>query len=159
MYYEDTMIMDNETIANINNITDDLYCENCDRTFYNKNAHIKHMSEHRTCDIDGCKFNAHAKIIEKHIMMQHVTGLYKEINNKNTPEEIAKWLTDRKNKYPTAKNVQVKRKIEEQMWRRGERLVKNTKRFNNNNNSNNNNNKQFGGKLKTIINIYNIDNR
>lgn len=126
---------------------DDLYCENCDKTFYNKNGYTKHVSQHRTCSIDGCTFIAHTTIVEKHILMQHVTGLYKEINNKNTPEDIEKWLKDRKNKYPTIRNVQIKRKIEEQMLKRGERLFNKSKRFNN---------KTQFGKLqsKFLINIY-----
>lgn len=51
---------------------------------------------HKLCGIDGCTFSAHPLLIEKHIIMQHNTGLYHKIKNVSTPEEIEKWIMERK---------------------------------------------------------------
>jgi len=48
------------------------------------------------CGINGCKFVAHPKIVEKHIQMQHDTGLAEKIMRLTTPEEIEKWKEERK---------------------------------------------------------------
>ncbi|KAJ8981518.1 hypothetical protein NQ317_011754 [Molorchus minor] len=64
------------------------FCDNCEKHFSFKNAYDKHMSEHRVCGLDGCSFAAHYKIIEKHVKMQHLTGLYDKISYINTPESI-----------------------------------------------------------------------
>lgn len=74
------------------------------------------------CNIDGCQFIAHPKVITKHIQMQHATGLYKKIAKLQDPEEIKKWREERKKKYPTKENVEkaaaaIKEKIE-----RGEKM-------------------------------------
>ncbi|CAH1988379.1 unnamed protein product [Acanthoscelides obtectus] len=106
-----------------------LYCDTCDREFYDENAYNKHMSEHRMCNLDGCTFTAHEKVIEKHVRMQHATGLYDKIRNVNTPEDIAKWIQERKMKYPSKENV-VKRQQEiEERSKRGERITPNNNRF------------------------------
>jgi hypothetical protein len=54
------------------------------------------MAEHEKCPWAGCHLVAHPKILEKHIMMQHLTGLAERIPTLNTPEEIAKWREERK---------------------------------------------------------------
>lgn len=87
------------------------------------------MKEHRVCGIDGCQFVAHAKIVEKHIDMQHVTGLYYRIAQTNTPEDIKKWIEERKRRYPTKENVEKRRKEQEEMFKRGERIQKPKDRF------------------------------
>lgn len=68
------------------------YCEPCDRDFLTAELLDKHMKEHRVCGIDDCKFSAHAKIVDKHVLMQHKTGLYDRMKNSAaSPEEyIAK---------------------------------------------------------------------
>ena len=48
------------------------------------------------CGLDGCKFVAHPKVILKHVQMQQHTGLYKKIGNLYSPEDIAKWIAERK---------------------------------------------------------------
>lgn len=89
----------------------------------------KHLMEHRTCGIDGCTFTAHGNIVEKHIEMQHRTGLYDKIRNVSTPEDIARWIEERKRKYPSKENVAKRMQQQEEMLKRGERLQKNNKRF------------------------------
>ncbi|XP_057653088.1 FMR1-interacting protein NUFIP1 isoform X1 [Diorhabda carinulata] len=104
-------------------------CEPCDRDFVSKFQYDRHVSQHRTCNLDGCKFTAHEKIVEKHVAMQHASGLYDKIRNINTPEEIAKWVEERKRRYPNKENVLKRREKQEQMLKRGERIKKNDNRF------------------------------
>lgn len=71
-------------------------CDRCDRSFKSKELLDQHISEHIPCGINGCKFVAHPKIVEKHIQMQHETGLAEQIMRLTTPEEIEKWRAERK---------------------------------------------------------------
>lgn len=68
----------------------------CDRDFYTEDMLQKHIQEHKTCNIDGCTFTAHPKIVEKHISMQHYTGLYNRMKNFMGEEDIEKWRAERK---------------------------------------------------------------
>ncbi len=72
------------------------HCECCDRGFISKDKYDEHASQHITCGIEGCKFTSHPKIIEKHILMQHKTGLFNRIVKGNSAEEIDKWISERK---------------------------------------------------------------
>lgn len=72
------------------------YCEACDRGWDIKEELDNHNSQHMTCGLEGCTLSAHPKVIEKHIQQQHVTGLYKRITASYNPDDIAKWLTERK---------------------------------------------------------------
>lgn len=87
------------------------------------------MKEHRVCGIDGCTFTAHGKIVDKHIEMQHSTGLYDKIRNISTPEDIARWIEERKRKFATRENIEKSKQQQEEMIKRGERLQKNNKSF------------------------------
>ncbi|KAF2881669.1 hypothetical protein ILUMI_24526 [Ignelater luminosus] len=104
-------------------------CDTCEREFQTYWQHQKHMSEHKTCNINGCTFTAHEKIIAKHIQMQHYSGLYDRIRNISTPEDIEKWIAERKKKYPSKENVEIRYKQQEEMLKRGEKLKKDSGRF------------------------------
>ncbi|XP_047987171.1 nuclear fragile X mental retardation-interacting protein 1 [Leguminivora glycinivorella] len=110
--------------------TNEFWCETCDRGFRTQDILEKHKQQHQKCNIDGCQFIAHPKVITKHIQMQHASGLYKKIAKLQDPEEIRKWREERKKKYPTKENVEkaaaaIKEKIE-----RGEKMgLKNKKRI------------------------------
>lgn len=71
-------------------------CDRCDRSFKTQELLNSHISEHISCGINGCTFVAHPKIVEKHVEMQHETGLAEQIMRLNTPEEIQKWREARK---------------------------------------------------------------
>lgn len=68
----------------------------CDREFFSEQLLKDHNETHKVCGIDGCTFTAHPKLIEKHVSMQHRTGLYHKIKNLSTPEDIANWINERK---------------------------------------------------------------
>lgn len=105
------------------------FCDACERGFRSENELKIHMSEHRVCGIDGCTFVGHSKIVEKHISMQHVTGLYYRIAKTDNPEDIAKWVAERKKRYPTKENIEIRQLQQEEMMKRGERIQKSKNRF------------------------------
>lgn len=112
-----------------NEIIEDFSCDACDRLFPSENEYEIHMSQHKVCNLDGCTFSAHEKIIERHIRLQHSTGLYEKIRNINTPEDIDKWIQERKQNYPNKTNIQKRYEEQEEQLKRGERIVKSKKRF------------------------------
>ncbi|XP_063358392.1 FMR1-interacting protein NUFIP1 [Cydia amplana] len=115
--------------------TNEFWCETCDRGFRTPDILEKHKQQHQKCNIDGCQFIAHPKVITKHIQMQHASGLYKKIAKLQDPEEIRKWREERKMKYPTKENVEkaaaaIKEKID-----RGEKMGLKNKRHEKNPNT------------------------
>ncbi|XP_060518966.1 FMR1-interacting protein NUFIP1-like [Cylas formicarius] len=107
-------------------------CDTCEKHFFTTEHYNKHMSEHVTCNLDGCTFTAHEKIVEKHVRMQHATGLYEKIRNVNSPEDIAKWIEERKKNYPNRENI-LRRSNEQQIrMEKGGRIEKNKNLFGNN---------------------------
>ncbi|KAL6258607.1 hypothetical protein P5V15_010561 [Pogonomyrmex californicus] len=101
------------------------YCEVCDRDFPSEAILAEHKSAHMTCGIDGCTFSAHPLLVQKHISMQHRTGLYQRMKNLSTPEEIEKWIMERKKKYPTANNIKLRQAEEMEKLQRGEIIKQN----------------------------------
>lgn len=88
---------DNQRDRNDNSEDDTLYyCGVCDRDFSSDNALTEHKSTHRLCGIDGCKFSAHPLLVEKHINMQHSTGLYAKMKDLSEEEGAKKWAEERK---------------------------------------------------------------
>lgn len=98
-------------------------CDTCDRIFQNAYLYEAHMKEHIVCNIDGCTFTAHEKIVTNHIKSQHSTGLYDKIRYLSTPEDIKRWREERRNRYPTKSNIEKKQDAQKEMIMRGERLV------------------------------------
>lgn len=90
------------------NDNEDYWCETCDRGFATVNLLERHKQQHQKCNIDGCQFVAHPKMITKHIQMQHSSGLYKRISKLDNPEEIKKWREERKKNFPTRSNIEKK---------------------------------------------------
>lgn len=110
-------------IAPINADSEQYWCETCDRGFPTADALDRHNQQHQKCNIDGCQFVAHPKVITKHIQMQHSTGLYKKIPKLDNPEEIQKWREERKKKYPTRINIEKKAAEIKEKFERGEKMA------------------------------------
>lgn len=121
-------------------------CDTCEREFFTEEQYNQHMSEHQTCNLDGCKFTAHEKIVAKHIEMQHATGKFCQRNsvirvfmvvflglfNKiklDTPEDITKWIESRKKNYPSKENIEKRYQKQEEMMKKGIRIGKNANKF------------------------------
>lgn len=85
------------------------YCDVCDRGFTNQEKKDQHYREHTKCDVAGCSFEAHFKIVSIHKKNVHgPNGIKIKLE---TEEDILKWREERKRNYPTAGNM--KRKEEE----------------------------------------------
>ncbi|XP_070165961.1 LOW QUALITY PROTEIN: uncharacterized protein [Polyergus mexicanus] len=102
------------------------YCEVCDRDFPSKDTLSEHKSTHRICGIDGCTFSAHPMLVEKHISMQHRTGLYHRMKDLSIPENLEKWLMERKKRYPTEANINLRKAEELEKFQRGEIIKQNS---------------------------------
>ncbi|XP_034951914.1 nuclear fragile X mental retardation-interacting protein 1-like [Chelonus insularis] len=103
------------------------YCEMCDREYHTEQLFDAHKQTHRECGIDGCTFSAHPKLVEKHIQMQHQSGLYHRLKNLSQPEDIEKWRNERKRKYPTRANIESKNSEAIEKKERGE-VINDTKK-------------------------------
>ncbi|KAL3282865.1 hypothetical protein HHI36_006025 [Cryptolaemus montrouzieri] len=128
-YEEDDTDEDSEDCMDYSCEDEILSCDTCERDFPTQGLYEKHMTEHRVCGIDECTFTAHEKIIEKHIRMQHSTGLYDKIRNLNTPEDIARWLEERKARYPSRENVEKRYLKQEELLKRGVKIGERNNRF------------------------------
>lgn len=109
--------------------TKELFCETCDRDFRSPDQLAEHRQQHQRCGIDGCLFEAHEAIVSKHIQQQHNSGLYDKIKNLQTPEDIAKWREERRKRFPTKENMEMRQQIQEAKQQRGERLEDSKSRF------------------------------
>lgn len=123
----------------------EFWCEPCDRDFRSPDLLQEHKSEHQKCGIDGCKFEGHEIIVSKHIQMQHSTGLYDRLKNLETPEDIMKWREDRKKRYPTKANIELRQQMQEERNKRGEKLSNSNARFGRNSDRRRCNNKSTDG--------------
>eukprot|EP00833_Pecoramyces_ruminatium_P007248 jgi/Orpsp1_1/1181280/evm.model.c7180000076588.1 len=138
-------------------------CKTCDKTFNGARQHETHMSLHKKCP--ECDFEASKKVLNLHIEECHSKSINKnKFISLNTPEEIAKWIAERKKNYPTDANIQRKKKELQEKIERGEiipgkrgaerpienprkkKQKKNNNSNNNNNNSNNNSSNESGSK-------------
>lgn len=130
-FYYDPMCLDEGEYQAAENCEDvEVWsCDTCDKEFTCSYEYEKHMSYHKTCGIDGCTFTAHEKLIEKHVQMQHASGLYKKICNVSTPEDVQKWIEERKRRFATRKNVENKIKEREELAKRGVRIQDNENKF------------------------------
>ncbi|XP_037080935.1 nuclear fragile X mental retardation-interacting protein 1-like [Pollicipes pollicipes] len=72
------------------------HCGSCDRSYGSQQQLDEHCREHVRCGLEGCPFTAHPRVVEKHVTMQHQTGLAKVIMSLNTPEAVARWREQRR---------------------------------------------------------------
>jgi hypothetical protein len=94
--------------------TQTFYCENCERTFEQHSQFIIHVQSHRQCT--KCDFKASKQVLETHMEEAHprpVMNLSLE-----SPEEIAKWIEERKKRYPTDENIKKKQEEAESQKKR-----------------------------------------
>lgn len=105
------------------------WCDLCERSFKNSQQLSRHISEHEKCCFEGCNFEAHSGLLKKHIEMQHNSGLFSRIATVETEEDIEKWREERRKRYPTKANIEMRQLAQEQRLKRGERLDEQKNRF------------------------------
>lgn len=97
-------------------------CDTCDRAFAEESKLEEHLKEHKKCEIDGCQFEAHPKVVEVHRKMQHETGYANIISKLHNADEIEKWRNERKSHFPSLENVKKRQAEQEERFARGEVL-------------------------------------
>lgn len=84
-------------------------CEICDKNFKDQKKYDEHMASHVNCEHEGCNFSAPRPIMKHHELLHK-----NNMANLETPEEIAKYIEERKRKFPTRERIEMKRKEEEE---------------------------------------------
>lgn len=112
------------------------WCDLCERGFKFPQQLEKHRGEHEKCWFDNCTFEGHSTLLQKHIEAQHQSGLFQRVANVETEEDIEKWREERRKRYPTKANIELRRKAQEERLKRGERIDEPNHRFGNTNNRN-----------------------
>lgn len=107
------------------------WCHSCERGFKYLNQLEKHIDEHEKCWFDNCTFEGHSKLLQRHIEDQHQSSLFQRIGKVETDEDIEKWREERRKRYPTAANIEARRRAQDERMRRGERLQEPNNRFGN----------------------------
>ncbi|KAI8908860.1 hypothetical protein DFJ77DRAFT_132907 [Powellomyces hirtus] len=104
-------------------------CIECDKSFHQKSQYVTHCATHIKCE--HCDFMASKRVVKIHEEDEHaalIEGLKPAFVSTDSPEEIAKWIADRKKRYPTDANIEAKAKEEQARIDRGE-LPRGTKRL------------------------------
>jgi hypothetical protein len=95
------------------------YCEPCDKEFPNQATYNSHCSTHETCTVPGCSFTASKRVVQAHFHSTHgqYSGQgYKEIDVEGqsfrvllgtSPEEVAQWRAERRQKFPSGNRKEV----------------------------------------------------
>ncbi|KAJ3349069.1 hypothetical protein GGF32_005806 [Allomyces javanicus] len=88
-------------------------CDACEKSFSTLDQYRTHTRTHVQCS--QCKFAASGRVVKQHEEDMHGIGKEaKEIPSwckvkLDTPEALAKWIEDRKKRYPTDANIQKKK--------------------------------------------------
>ncbi|KAG5675782.1 hypothetical protein PVAND_005656 [Polypedilum vanderplanki] len=106
------------------------FCKYCKEGFKNDFELNQHRRNHVKCPYDECRFNANESTVASHVQKVHIkqSGLVK-IQDLTTPEQIEKWREERRKRYPTVQNVILRQKLQEEKFKRGERLKESYHKF------------------------------
>lgn len=99
-------------------------CVPCEKEFYSESQYQKHVEKHQVCDEPGCNFKATLRVIKHHKLTVH-NPFVQRMMKLQSPEEIAKYIEERKAKYPTKENVQKRLEEEQKKRERGEIIEEN----------------------------------
>lgn len=102
------------------------FCSYCNEGFATQIDFQAHRRSHQKCPYDECKFNANELAVSEHIQKVHIGTKIKDLTS---PEDIAKWREERRKRYPTTANVQLRQQIQEMKQNRGEKLQDSKARF------------------------------
>ncbi|XP_001946648.1 nuclear fragile X mental retardation-interacting protein 1 [Acyrthosiphon pisum] len=105
------------------------------------------------CELGDCDFVGHASAVKEHQNLHHRLGLHKKVLYSNNSDAVQNWIEERKKKWPTKENIQIKVDVEDEKNKRGERIAdEDFQRFNKNNKSNNSGNKRFNNRKRPRFN-------
>ncbi|XP_053959675.1 FMR1-interacting protein NUFIP1 [Anastrepha ludens] len=105
------------------------FCEACDMELQSVSDLRRHKAQHEKCPVDNCNYRGHPSVMDKHVATLHSSGLFDKFKKLSSPEEIAAWREERKQKYPTLENSLMRQRAREQREKRGERLENSKSRF------------------------------
>ncbi|XP_065093271.1 FMR1-interacting protein NUFIP1 [Ochlerotatus camptorhynchus] len=109
-----------------------LWCEKCDVNCRTEDELQKHLSEHRSCEVEGCKYVGHPWVMKRHWKLVHDEQKLQEkahMESKQSPEDIDKWRAERRIRYPSKNNILRRQREQEEKFKRGERIEEDKKRF------------------------------
>ncbi|KNC96378.1 uncharacterized protein SPPG_08277 [Spizellomyces punctatus DAOM BR117] len=95
-------------------------CDTCEKSFDARSQYITHNQTHVKCS--ECDFEASKKTVRLHEEEVHamIDGVKKTFVSLEAPEDIEKWIAERKKRYPTDENIRKKQQEEEERIARGE---------------------------------------
>ncbi|XP_055682175.1 FMR1-interacting protein NUFIP1 [Lutzomyia longipalpis] len=102
----------------------EIWCETCEWSFFSIEKFEQHKAEHKRCEFDGCAFEGHSRLLAKHLEIHN-----SKLGSIESAEDIAKWREERRKNYPTAKNIELRRKAQVEKNKRGERISERKTRF------------------------------
>jgi hypothetical protein len=110
-------VVDNKRVA----ITTTTWnCQSCKREFSLLKAYQEHMATHEKCTFDGCEFEGSKKVVSTHFQTAHgeysgtgykvieVEGEKFKVLMGTNSDEVEQWRLERRKKFPTAKNIELK---------------------------------------------------
>ena len=77
-------------------------CEACNKAFARQELYDEHVAQHVKCD--QCAYSAAAKLVRLHQEQAHSAGS-RALPPLESPEDIKRWIEERKRRWPTAENV------------------------------------------------------
>lgn len=120
-----------KTNSNSNNHHDNNWCNLCECNFKYPQQLQKHIDEHEKCWFDDCNFEGSSLLLHEHIEAKHQCVLFQRIAKIETDEDIEKWREERRKRYPTKANIEMRRLAQEERFKRGERIQEPNHRFGN----------------------------
>ena len=118
------------------------WCKYCRQGFASETELYQHRGAHVKCTFEGCKFNASVLVVDEHFQKVHnKTNPIVKIKDFSTPEDIEKWRQERRKRYPTVANMQLRQQSQEERFSRGEKLEDKKSRFGDKKERNQNRNK------------------
>ncbi|XP_062553167.1 FMR1-interacting protein NUFIP1 [Armigeres subalbatus] len=123
---------DKDVIPELLKVNWDFWCEGCDVNCRSEEELQKHLRGHQPCDIEGCKYVGHPRVMKKHWRLAHDEQKLQEkaqMETKQSPQDIEKWRMERRMRYPSKANVLLRMQEQEERFKRGERIEENKDRF------------------------------
>lgn len=106
------------------------WCAYCKIGFDTNEEFFIHRKNHEKCSFESCKFNASSEVVASHFQKCHSkSDSFHMVQNLTTPEEIEKWRSERRKRYPTVENMKIRAQSQEVRMQRGEKLVDKKSRF------------------------------